>query len=131
MAAARELRVHHANEPGYLGRISAILGGAGINIDGFGVWGGETRLFVSDVDRAVELLMSEDISCDVADVLRLHLPDEPGNLAEVAQALGDAGINIDYAYTLTSTVPGEAAFVLAVLDTRAAEDVLDEEEEDE
>jgi hypothetical protein len=129
MAAARELRVHHADEPGYLGRISAILGGAGVNIDGFGVWGGETRLFVSDVDRALELLSAAGISCDVADVLRLHLPDEPGNLAEVAQALGDAGINIDYAYTLTSTVPGEAAFVLAVLDPHAAGDLLDEDED--
>jgi hypothetical protein len=128
MAAARELRVHHSDKPGRLGRISSILGGAGINIDGFGVWGGETRLFVSDVDRAVELLGEQGMSCDVADVLRLNVPDEPGNLAEVAQALGDAGINIDYAYTLTSSVPGEAVFVLAVVDPDAAEEVLDEDE---
>jgi len=125
MAAARELRVHHADEPGQLGRISSILGDAGINIDGFGVWGGETRLFVSDVDGAFELLSAAGMSCDTADVLRLHLPDEPGNLAEVAQALGDEGVNIDYAYSLTSTVPGEAAFVLAVVDPGVAEDVLD------
>jgi len=124
MPAARELRVHHANKPGRLGRISTILGDAGINIDGFGMWGGETRLFVSDVDGAVEALTEHGMTCDVADVLRLHLPDEPGNLAEVAQALGDAGINIDYAYTLTSTVSGEAAFVIAVVDPEAAEGVL-------
>lgn len=128
MPAARELQVHHANKPGRLGRISSILGDAGINIDGFGVWGGETRLFVSDVDRAVALLSAHDISCEVTEVLRLHLPDEPGNLAEVAQALGEAGINIDYAYTLTSTVPGEAAFVLAVIDPDVAEDILEEED---
>lgn len=124
MPAARELRVHHANKPGRLGRISSILGDAGINIEGFGVWGGETRLFVADADRAAELLVEHGMKCDVADVLRLHLPDEPGNLAEVAQALGDAGINIDYAYTLTSTVAGEAAFVLAVVDPELAEGVL-------
>ncbi len=125
MAAARELRVHHADKPGRLGRISSILGEADINIDGFGVWGGETRLFVSDVDHAVELLSAAGMSCDTAEVLRLHVPDEPGNLAEVAQALGDAGINIDYAYTVTSTVPGETAFVLAVIDPTVAEDVLE------
>lgn len=125
MAAARELRVHHADKPGQLGRISSILGTAGINIDGFGVWGGETRLLVSDVDRAIELLSAEGMSCDTADVLRLHLPNEPGNLAEVAQSLGDAGINIDYAYTLTPTEPGETAFVLAVIDPGVAEDVLE------
>ena len=125
MAAARELRVHHADKPGRLGRISSILGEADINIDGFGVWGGETRLFVSDVDHAVELLSAAGMSCDTAEGLRLHVPDEPGNLAEVAQALGDAGINIDYAYTVTSTVPGETAFVLAVIDPTVAEDVLE------
>jgi hypothetical protein len=76
----------------------------------------------------VQLLSDAGISCEVANVLRLHLPDEPGNLAEVAQALGDAGINIDYAYTLTSTVAGEAAFVLAVIDPDAAEHILEEDE---
>jgi hypothetical protein len=125
MAAARELRVYHANEPGQLGRISTLLGSGGINIDGFGVWRAETRLFVSDVDRAIEILEANGFRCETADVLHLNLPDEPGNLAEVAQALGDAGINIDYAYTLTTTVPGEAAFVLAVIDPEAAENVLE------
>ena len=125
MAAARELCVHHVDKPGQLGRISSILGDAGINIDGFGVWGGETRLFVNNVDRAIELLSAAGMSCDTAEVLRLHVPNEPGNLAEVAQALGDAGINIDYAYTLTPTVLGETAFVLAVIDPGVAEEVLE------
>jgi len=124
MAAARELRIYHANQPGQLGRISSILGAYGINIDGFGMWGAETRLFVSDVDRAIELLAADGFSCEPADVLRLNLPDEPGNLAEVAAALGDAGINIDYAYSLSTTVPGEAAFVLAVIDPHTADNLL-------
>lgn len=127
MAAARELRVHHADEPGQLGQVSAILGDAGINIDGFGVWQGVARLYVSDVDTARQLLEENGFRCELADVLRLHIPDEPGNLAEVAQALGDAGVNIDYAYTLTPEVAGEAAFVLAVIDPEAAEQVLEEE----
>ena len=127
MAAARELRVHHADEPGRLGRISSILAESDINIAGFGVWGGETRLFVSDPEKALELLTGAGMSCELADVLRLHVPDEQGNLAEVAQALGDAGINIDYAYTLISVGVGEAAFVLAVVDPNAAEGLLVED----
>jgi len=125
MAAAHELRVQHANRPGRLGEISSILGGAGINVDGFGLWEGVARLFVADVEQARELLETQGFTSDTAEVLRLHLPDEPGNLAEVSQALGEAGINIDYAYTLTSTTPGEAAFVLAVIDAEAAEGVLE------
>lgn len=124
MPAARELRVHIADKPGVLGQVSEVLSEAGINIGGFAVWGGVARLFVSDTDRAQELLDDEGFPCAVADVLRLHLPDEPGNLAEVAEVLGSAGINIDYAYTVTPEQPGEAAFVLAV-DPKRAEGVLD------
>ena len=83
------------------------------------------RVYTFALDRAMKLLSAKGMPCATADVLRLHVPNEPGNLAEVAQALGDAGINIDYAYTLTSTVPGETAFVLAVIDPDVAEDVLE------
>ena len=124
MPAARELRVHIADKPGVLGLVSVVLSEAGINIEGFAVWGGVARLFVSDTDRAQELLDNEGFPCAAADVLRLHLPDEPGNLAEVAEVLGSAGINIDYAYTVTPEQPGEAAFVLAV-DPKRAEGVID------
>lgn len=126
MAAARELRVYMGDQPGKLGSVSSILGDAGVNIDGFGVWNGTARLFVTDIDRAAELLREAGYECEVGDVLRLHVPDEPGNLAEVAKALGEAGINIDYAYTLTSIEPGSADFVLAVVDIGAAEDLVEE-----
>ena len=124
MPAAQELRVRISDRPGVLGQVSVILSEAGINIEGFAVWGGVARLFVSDTQRAQNLLDEEGFPCAVADVLRLHLPDEPGNLAEVAEVLGSAGINIDYAYTVTPEQPGEAAFVLAV-DPKKAEGILD------
>jgi len=57
--------------------------------------------------------------------LRVHHANSPGQLGRLSSILGDAGINIDYAYSLTSTVPGEAAFILAVIDPGAAEDLLD------
>lgn len=125
MAAARELQVQIANEPGALGTISKVLARAGINIDGFGVWVATAHLLVSDSDEAAKLLRAEGFRVEVADVLRLVLPNEPGNLAEIARALGDAGINIDYAYTVTSETPGAAGFVLAVANTDQAERLLD------
>jgi hypothetical protein len=125
MAAAREIQVEIANEPGTLAAISDVLGRAGINIQGFGVWVATAHLLVSDVERAEEILRREGFLYRVADVLRLELPDEPGNLAEISQAIGDAGINIDYAYTVTGTAPGSAAFVLAMANTDEAEELLD------
>lgn len=125
MAAARELQVEIANEPGALGTISEILGRHGINIDGFGVWVTTAHLLVSDVDRAEEVLREEGFQLRIVDVLRLVVPNEPGNLAEVARELGQAGINIDYAYTVATKAPGAAGFVLAVANMDQAEQVLE------
>jgi hypothetical protein len=125
MAAARELQVQIANEPGALGRISEILGEHGINIHGFGVWVATAHLLVGDPLKAEELLRAEGFQLQVVDVLELVVPDEAGNLAEIAHALGEAGINIDYSYTVSSATPGAAAFVLAVANTGQAEQLLD------
>ncbi len=125
MAAARELQVQIANEPGALGRISEILGEHGINIHGFGVWVATAHLLVGEPEQAAELLRVAGFQLQVVDVLELIVPDEPGNLAEIAQALGEAGMNIDYSYTVSSTTPGAAAFVLAVASMDQAEQLLD------
>lgn len=125
MAAARELQIEIANEPGALGTISAILGRHGINIEGFGVWVTTAHLLVSDVDGAAEALRREGFQPRIVDVLRLVVPNEPGNLAEIARELGQAGINIDYAYTVVTEGPEAAGFVLAVADTDQAEEILE------
>ncbi len=124
MAADRELCVEIPDQPGTLGDVSEMLGRHGINIDGFGVWDGIARLLVADVDRAQEILRGRGLACHTNKVLRLDLPDEPGNLSELARELGAAGINIDHAYTVTPRDGGAAAFVLSVIDPRAAEQAL-------
>lgn len=125
MAGARELQVQVANEPGALGLISEVLGQHGINIEGFGVWVATAHVLVSDPARGHEILRAEGFQVEIVDVLRLVIPNEPGNLAEIARALGEAGINIDYAYTVVTETPGAAAFVLAVANTDQAEGILD------
>jgi hypothetical protein len=125
MAAARELQVQIANEPGALGTISELLGQRGINIEGFGVWVATAHLLVSDPETAAKILRDEGFQLHVADVLKLVVPDEPGNLADIARALGEAGMNIDYSYTVSTPTPGAAGFVLAVGNPDQAERVLD------
>ena len=86
MAAVKELCVQIDDEPGALGVVSGALGRAGINIDGFGVWDGCARLLVDDVESAQRVLREEGFACSAQRVLRLDLPDQPGNLADVAAA---------------------------------------------
>ncbi len=114
MAAARELRIRVADEPGVLGTISEMLGASGINIVGFAVWEPTAHVLASDPERAAELLTEAGFAVELVDVLRLVVPDEPGNLAEIAQELGEAGINIEHSYTVSTRTDGAAAFVVAV-----------------
>ncbi len=125
MAAVKELSVEIADQPGTLGAVSEALGRAGINIEGFGVWKGCARLLVDDADAAVKILDEEGFTCRAQKVLRLDVPDEPGNLSEVARELGLAGINIDHAYTVTPRAEGASTFVLAVVDPHAAKKALE------
>ena len=124
MAAATEVYVEIANQPGSLGVVSQALGREGINIDGFGVWNDCARLLVGDADRALEILRSEGFVCGTRQVLRLDVPDQPGTLAELARELGRAGINIEHAYTVTPRDDDACAFVIAVIDPRVAEEAL-------
>ena len=58
-------------------------------------------------------------------MLRLVVPDEPGNLAEIAQELGEAGINIEHSYSVSNRTDGAAAFVLAVSNIALIGEILD------
>ena len=124
MSVATELCVQIPNEPGTLGELSEVLGRAGINVGGFGVWEDCARLLVDDVDQALELLRGAGFTCRTNRVLCVDLPDEPGNLSELARELGRAGINIDHAYTVTPRAERACTFVLAVIDPRVAEKAL-------
>ncbi len=125
MAAARELRIRVADEPGVLGTISEVLGASEINIIGFAVWEPTAHVLTSDPERAAELLTAAGFAVELVDVLRLVVPDEPGNLAEIAQELGEAGVNIDHAYSVSNRTDGAAAFVLAVPNIALVDEMLD------
>ncbi len=124
MAAARELRVQVADKPGVLGTISEVLGGREINILGFAVWGDTAHILSSDPEQAAEILVGHGFAVELVDVLRLVVPDEPGNLAEIARELGQAGINIDHSYTVSNRTSGTAAFVLAVPNTEEIAEII-------
>jgi hypothetical protein len=125
MAAARELRIWVDDRPGVLGKISEVLGASGINIVGFAVWESTAHVLTDAPERSAALLIEAGFKVEVVDVLRLVVPDEPGNLAEIAQELGEAAINIDHAYSVSNRADGAAALVLAVPDIALVGEILE------
>jgi len=103
----KQLSVFIENKAGRVSEVTDVLGRAGLNIRGFSVSDtvdyGIVRLVVDDPDRAVQVLHAAGFAVKANDVLCVELPDRPGGLAGVLKVVSDAGVNIEYVYSLIST----------------------------
>lgn len=102
MPIATELTIRMDNHPGSLGKICGALAERGVNILAFQSVPSEKTILVCMVvdnpSAAEAVLDSQGIHYADAEVVQLRLPHAPGQLARAAAKLGDAGININYAY---------------------------------
>lgn len=101
---AKDLTVNLENRPGSLAALGGATGAAGVNIEGMcGVSVGDQgviHILVEDAEAARKALGDAGLDVgDERDVLVVEVEDRPGTMAEVARRLGDAGVNIDLAYT--------------------------------
>ncbi len=103
----RQLSVFIENKSGRVSEITGLLGEAGVNIRGFSVSDtaeyGILRLIVDKVDQAKEVLKSAGFTVREDDVICIDLPDKPGGLAGVLKIVAEAGVNIEYVYSLIAT----------------------------
>ncbi|PKQ30280.1 MAG: amino acid-binding protein [Actinobacteria bacterium HGW-Actinobacteria-10] len=103
----RQLSVFIENKAGRVSEVTDILGEKGVNIRGFSVSDtadyGILRLVVDRPDDAILALKEHNFTVKVSDVLCIKLQDEPGALAKVLKMVSDAGVNIEYVYSLIST----------------------------
>ena len=117
-----DLTVRLVDEPGAMAGACEALGAAGINIEGMcavtGGGKGEIHILIDDVDATREAL--EFAGMEVSgerDVLLVEVEDRPGTMAAVARKLGDAGVNVELAYTTF----GGVRLVLGVDDLEKAQ----------
>jgi hypothetical protein len=119
----KQISIFSENRPGRLAAIAGALREAKINIfafsiaeaDGFGV----VRALVDRPEDAHRTLTDLGFRVSFTDVIGVKMRDEPGGLSDIASILGDAGINIEYAYAYS----GKDAAVL-ILRVDQAEDAV-------
>ncbi len=103
----KQLSVFIENKAGRVSEVTETLGAAGVNIRGFSVSDtadyGIVRLIVDDPDAGRSALQDAGFTVKVSEVLCLNLPDHPGGLASVLKIVSEAGVNIEYVYSLIST----------------------------
>ncbi len=99
MSAMNMIAVFVENKPGQTARITKILAEAGVNIywvtiannGSFGVM----KFLVDNLDPAVRALKQQRLMVSLLQVLAVEVPNKPGALQSVAEALGRKDLNLD------------------------------------
>jgi len=125
---ATQLAVFLDNRPGTLGRMCEAFAKAKINI--FAISSSDTvdhivfRMMVSDPKQAQGILEERGTLVVTTDVLMIDGTNRPGSLAEIANKLGAAKINIEYVYSATHPAAQKGILILRVSDPKKALKVL-------
>jgi len=102
MPIVKELDIPLENRPGALAKVCKALADRKINILAFQASTAERRsqvhLVVDNSAAAKTVLAAEGLIYAETELVQVLLPNRPGELARVAAQLGEANININYAY---------------------------------
>jgi hypothetical protein len=101
-----DLTIVLTDQPGELARIGQATGEAGVNVLGMAAFTGQGRGIIhilvatERADAARAALEQAGLGvADAREVMVIDVNDRPGSLGGLARTLGDAGVNIELAYT--------------------------------
>jgi hypothetical protein len=128
MPKVTQIAVTLQNKPGTLAQLCSILRDAGVNIsagDAAAIAGrGKVRLLVDNLEKAKDALKAAKIRFSEEEAIAIELDNRPGALGEIAGKLGQAKINIKYAYATSTEGSARTTVILAVPDVAKALGVL-------
>ncbi|MBC7266267.1 MAG: ACT domain-containing protein [Coriobacteriia bacterium] len=113
-----QVSVFLENTTGRLAELTRALGDAGINMRALMVADtsefGVVRIICDTPRRAVQVLDDAGFGASLTEVLAVEVPDRPGGLADVLEALQADGINVEYAYCFVEPTGSAAIDILRV-----------------
>jgi len=129
MPIATELTIRMDNRPGSLGKICRDLADRGVNIMAFqSIPSAKTILVCMVVDKsaaAEAILDAQGIAYTEAEVAQVKLHHAFSELGRVASKLGDANINIKYAYCGVEPISNAPLVIFGVTEVDRAANILD------
>ena len=130
MPTTKEFVVQMQDVPGTLGKFCRALADRSVNIVAFQSFPSEgkstVRLIVDNPTTAKTVLDTERLTYTEVEVAQVKLPHRPGELARAASRLGEANININYAYTGMELGTNAPILIFGVADAVQAASVLDQ-----
>ena len=124
MESATQLAVFLSNRPGALARVCDALAKAEINIHALAtsdtIDHSVLRMVVSDPTKALMLFGESGVLALENDVIMIEGDNAPGILARIAERLGKAEVNIEYAYLAASPKADRGLIILRPSDVDKA-----------
>lgn len=123
-----EIFVELENTPGTLADASDALGEANVNITGFLLEAqgstGTARFLTQDPGQARSALEKAGLAPQDREIVVTQVPNRPGQLAKLARALADSGVNIESSFPVLDPAGSQAGLAFAVDDIDSANKVL-------
>ncbi len=130
MPVMKEFTIRMEDRPGTLGKCCRALADRGVNILAFHSFPSEgksaVRIIVDNLTAAKTVLDTDRYAYTETEVALAKLAHRPGELARAASRLGEASININYAYTGIEPGTNAPLLIFGVADAARAVAILDQ-----
>lgn len=124
----QQLSVFLENRAGQLAEITEILAEHGIDLRAIHIAEttdyGVLRLITSAPHEAANILLEKGCVLSMTPVLAAAVPDKPGGLAKLLSVVAQAGIDVEYMYSMFGNGNGMAYMIFRVADLERLESVL-------
>ncbi len=128
MNTIKQLSVFVENQPGKLAELTRLIADAGIDLRTLSLADtrdfGILRIIVNKPDEAEKLLTDNGWIFKTAEVIGVKVPDRPGGVADVLEAITAANVNVEYMYAFVNRIPGRADTVFRVDDIETTLEAL-------
>ncbi|MBP9989445.1 MAG: ACT domain-containing protein [Ruminococcus sp.] len=90
---------------------------------------GVLKIITDEPDRALKLLSDNEYVTGINHVVAVSVPNRPGGLSQLLETVSNAGINIEYMYSVFGQQEGMAYMIMKVNDPDKLIEVIDAAEE--
>ena len=124
----QQISVFLENRAGQLAEITSLLAEHGIDLRAIHIAEttdyGVLRIIASRPQEAANILLSSGCILSMTPVLAAAVPDKPGGLAKLLAVVAQAGIDIEYMYSMFGNGDGLAYMIFRVTDVERLAAVL-------
>jgi len=118
-----QISVFLENRTGQLAELTQLLAAEHVDIRAISIAEtadyGLARMIVDDAQKASSILLQHGDILSMTPVWAVEVPDRPAGLAELLGVLAEAGIDVEYMYSLFTHRDGYAYMVLRISDEAA------------